>query len=604
MLRTSVLSRIAVAVAVVCGVLAAAPSPSSAAGVSTHGWMAVSAIPEVGDPDLRALLEAHEHQVRAGGMFPDAGYVPGNTFGEEAHWQRFVEAYVDQILARDDCGDLTDPAGPCADMVAHLMGVAAHGMGDEVWDWLFEPYGPDLDEYFTHPGNAAFNEGGAESQMDVVAIGVHGVPRPTIPDLPSIPTLIAAFDQAGLTGVEPREFALAGLGEAVWDAERQWVDTYLADIQAAMPWMSANMVTAPGGVDFAATAIAGYWESLWGRLLGDRPPTRVSITYPAPGQTDLPATGWERDSFQPGSSRGRGGARQRITAVLTSTPTYRVPGGDPVQNELADGTMTITDRLTGQEVPVKAGFPRLVPYGADAGEHLIDVQPASDLGPCRWFDVAVGVRTPLLDRDGTTVTPHRWSFRTECTGNAITGTIVGPEGEGVRDAWVLAYRPTDGFAPTAIGVTGIDGTYTIPELPAGSYAIGVLNGPESVYANTVVPGRHEVADDGMAEVDAALRFRGRIEGRVTNASGAPVGGVRVVAFGPHDTWAPRVATVTAADGTYALGGLPPTTYTVAFREPGDDRLWFHRATRDRRAATPVDVSTIPRRADIDHRTGK
>ena len=576
MLRTSVLSRIAVAVAVVCGVLAVAPSPSSAAGVSTHGWMAVSAIPEVTDPDLRALLEAHEHQVRAGGMFPDAGYVPGNTFGEEAHWQRFVEAYIDQILARDDCGDLTDPAGPCADMVAHLMGMAGHGMGDEVWDWLFEPYGPDLDEYFTHPDNTAFNEGGAESQMDVVALGVHGVPRPTIPDLPSIPALIAAFDQAGLSGVEPREFALLGLGEAVWDVERQWVDTYLADIQAAMPWMSANMVTAPGGVDFAATAIAGYWESLWGRLLGDRPPTRVSITYPAPGQTDVPATGWERDSFQPGSSRGRGGARQRITAVLTSTPTYRVPGGDPVQNELADGTMTITDRLTGQEVPVKAGFPRLVPYGADAGEHLIDVQPASDLGPCRWFDVAVGVRTPLLDRDGTTITPHRWSFRTECTGNAITGTVVGPDGEAVAGAWVLAYRPTDGFAPTAIGVTGTDGAYAIPDLPAERLRRSACCRPTGRYAERrsvrAPPRRRRRPGHGRRHARPARPHRGPGDRPVRVARGRRAG--RRLRSDGHLGASCRDRRPPPTGPTHSLRCRPRPTWSPSAM-PGDDRLWFH-----------------------------
>ena len=31
----------------------------------------------------------------------------------------------------------------------------------------------------------------------IVAVGDHGIPRPTIPDLPSIGALLAAFEEAG-----------------------------------------------------------------------------------------------------------------------------------------------------------------------------------------------------------------------------------------------------------------------------------------------------------------------------------------------------------------------------------------------------------------------
>ena len=459
------------------GVLAPS-TPADAAGVTTQGWMATEAIDRVTDPDLEALLDAHRDQVRAGGMFPDAGYVAPNTFGEEAHWQRFVVAYADQILARDDCGDLRDPSGPCADMVAHLMGVAAHGMGDEVWDWLFEPYSPDLDEYWTDPAVPLANEGGAEFQMDIVAVGDHGIPRPTIPDLPSIGALLAAFEEAGLDSVTAEQFNLNGLGELVWDLERSWADAYLDDIRAAMPWMSANMVTAPGGVDWAATAIAGYWDVLWGRLLGDQPATSVSITYPAPDQTDVPASGWER-TFQPGSARGRGGARNRITAALTFAKPYRAVGGPPVSSELPAGTMTITDRATGSPVPLMTGYPRTVPYGGEAGQHLIDVQPASDLAPCRWYQIEVGVDVPLLDADGEPVIPHTWSFRTddgaggtECLAETGTlrGTISSDAGP-VSGATVLAYAPDDGLAPTTSATTTDSGSYELTGLTPGAYRL-------------------------------------------------------------------------------------------------------------------------------------
>lgn len=585
--RTS-LRRIAVAVTVTVGLLASTPAPSEAAGVTTHGWMAVSAIPKVEDPALRALLAAHEEQVRAGGMFPDAGYIPGNTYGEEAHWQRFVDAYTDQILARDDCGDITDADGPCADMISHLMGVAAHGMGDQVWDWLFEPNGPDLDEYYTNPANPAFNEGGAESQMDVVAVGVHGVPRPAIPPLPSESTLIAAFEAAGLHTVTPREFALQGLGEAVWDVEHSWVATYLSDIRTAMPWMSANMVTAPGGVEFASTAIAGYWEYLWGRLTGDVPATRVSITYPAPGQTDVPATGWDRPSFQPGSSRGRGGARTRITAVLTSAMPYQRVGGPPVTNQQPAGSMTIRDRQTGAQVPLRAGYPRAVPYGADSGEHMIDVQPDANLQPCRWYDVSLGVDAPLPDSRGLPVTPHEWAFRTECSTSALTGTVTGPGGAPVEGAWVLAYRPTDGFAPTAIGVTGPDGHYAVGVPADPSYLVGVLTPPALGLTNSIAPGRVAVAG-APVEVNLTVETAPSLAGQVLDPGGSPVAGASVALFGPTDTWVPSMRVTTDQDGRFTFQRPRATLYTVAYKRPSDGRWTYFDRTHDRNATLKVDL---------------
>ena len=119
-------------------ILAAGVPTANAAGIVTHAWMALEAIDRVQPPALRQLLDAHRDQVRAGAEFPDGGYwtrslgTPGGDYGEEAHWQRFHDAYVAQIRSDPACAPLTDPAGPCAATIAHLMGAAAHGMGDEV----------------------------------------------------------------------------------------------------------------------------------------------------------------------------------------------------------------------------------------------------------------------------------------------------------------------------------------------------------------------------------------------------------------------------------------------------------------------------------------
>lgn len=424
-------------------------NPAGAAGMTTHAWMAISAVDRVDTPALKALLRANLAQVRSGARFPDGGYGPGNVYGEEAHWQRFTDIYADIIRTKASCGDLTRPTGPCAAEIAHLMGVVAHGTGDEVWDWLFEPYSPDLDEYYLPEELSAFQDGGGqELVMDLVAIGIHDAPGGPPPALPNVGDLLTAFQQAGQQGVTADQL---GFGQTyidiVYAAESSWVPDHLGGVLAAMPWMANNMVTAPGGVEYAAEAIAGQWEDMWARLTGADPTTEVSITYPAPGQRRIPAGGWARDHL-PGSAPGRGGARTRVAASLTYAVPYHRPGGPGVPDTLPVGAMTLTERDTSVPVATAAGYPRVVPYGADAGIHTIDVQPAADLAPCTWY--RADVTSALLDADGQPVTPFSWEFR---TGTDAAGSRCADDPYTPDELWVRqSYRDVLGREADAGGL--------------------------------------------------------------------------------------------------------------------------------------------------------
>lgn len=428
--------------------------------MTTHAWMAESAIDLVDDPGLAALLNAHVDQVRAGARFPDGGYGPGNVYGEEAHWQRFFDVYADLIAAKDCGDDLADPDGPCAEQIAHFLGMIGHGTGDEVWDWLFEPNSPDLDEYYSHPDFGGFDDpGGQEMLMDLVAIGVHDRPGGNPPPLPSIDDLLEAFEISGQAGVTAEQLQNGQLFIGVaYQAEQIWAEAHLDAVLEAMPWMSANLITAPGGVDYAAQAIAGQWNWMWEWLNGGDPTTEVSITYPADGQDDIPSTGWVR-SYQPGSHPGRGGARTRISASLTyATPYLPPPGTGPgLPSELPEGSMTITERDTGEALPLLAGYPKVVPYGANAGTHTIDVQPATDLEPCTWY--RVDVTAALLDARNEPVAPHSWEFR---TAPEDEGTDCPPdEVDPLVDYVERAYRDVLGRAADTAGrdhwVTALEG---------------------------------------------------------------------------------------------------------------------------------------------------
>lgn len=413
-------SRLAVAVAVAAAALvglgASAP-PAGAAGVTTHAWMALEAIGRVQDPQLRALLQANREVVRSGASFPDTGYVPGNQYGEEAHWQRFHDAYLAEILARPDCGDLTAPTGPCAASIAHAFGAMAHGMGDQVWDWLFEPNSPDLDEYYSHPDFGSFSgEGGQELTMDLVAVGDFGQSTDPLASIPNQQTIVDAFAAVDFDQVDGGALTLGAVGIRVAQrAQGIWVPRHLEALRSEMPWMSHNLRTAPGGVDFAAVAIAGQWDSAWAGMVGERPATEVSITYPADGQRRIPATGWDR-RIQAGSNRDGGGARTRVAAVLTNArpflPLASSPG--PYSSAVPTGAMRLIERDSGDVVPDRAGFPRTVPYGGEAGQHVIAVQPAADLEPCTWYRAEV--TAAVLDARGEPVVPRSWEFRTGADG--------------------------------------------------------------------------------------------------------------------------------------------------------------------------------------------
>ncbi len=405
--------RLAAGATVAVAVLAGAVLPggrAEAAGVTTHAWMALDAIDLVTTPELKALLVANRDYVRSGAHFPDSGYALSNTYGEEAHWQRFHDAYLEQIKSHAECTDLTDPQGPCAPQIAFLMGMIGHGVGDEVWDWLFEPNGPDLDEYYSPDSLAGYaNDGGAELQMDLVAIADFGEPTTGIAAWPSKTDLLATFASLGRDDVDDGQLSLGQAAmSVVKGAEASWAPQHIHALHDAMPWMSHNLETGPGGVAFAAKAIAGEWEAMWGRMLGSQPQTSVTNVYPAPNQRRLPTTGWARN-MQPGSDHGRGGARTRVAAILSYSRPY-VGSAGTVSSALPGGSMTLEVKDSGTPLPTLAGWPRSVPYGPSDGEHMIGLQPQSDLQPCTWYTASV--TSNLVDARNEPVAPYSWDFRT------------------------------------------------------------------------------------------------------------------------------------------------------------------------------------------------
>ncbi len=242
------------------------PTSAWACGQTTHVWISLEALQELPDGELRELLTdpANRDALVNGTMFPDGGYAVGDDYGEMAHWEPMQQALLAWV--RDEYGP--SYSSPEARLhVAFLMGMASHGMSDEVFDSLFyersRAYDPGHDEEVTSLDTAS----------DVTfAAEVGGIEAPELwapfEAITSIFNDVLAYevDEATIRqGQDQLYIALAFVDWARTNEER--LETFTAEF----PWGAAHMSdpTVPGSPPRQAPIIAGYWAEMWQRLHED-----------------------------------------------------------------------------------------------------------------------------------------------------------------------------------------------------------------------------------------------------------------------------------------------------------------------------------------------
>ena len=85
------------------------------------------------EQDLAELLRSQMGPLRVGTMFPDGGYAVDHGYGEAAHWEPFQDAYRDWI--RENFSNLN--SNDAAPHIAFYLGLASHGMADQVFDSMY-----------------------------------------------------------------------------------------------------------------------------------------------------------------------------------------------------------------------------------------------------------------------------------------------------------------------------------------------------------------------------------------------------------------------------------------------------------------------------------
>lgn len=159
----------------------------------------------------------------------------------------------------------------------------------------------------------------------------------------------------------------------------------------------------------------------------------------------------------------------------------------------------------------------------------------------------------------------------------ISGVVTGPDGTTpVSGGYVEAFALVgSNWVPALSVATGVDGTYTLDGMPAGSYGL-LFSGP---YESPLLAEWYDDAPDfssadtqvltaGMAlnGINASLALGGSISGVVTeSAGGNPVSYAYVTA---HDAAGFLVSsTFTGFDGTYSMLRMRTGNYRVTFSHP-------------------------------------
>ncbi len=314
---------------------------SLGAGAAVHTIMAYEAVGMVTDKQLQALLQENLSSLVIGAVLPDGGYASDSLYGEMSHWPPFHSAYFDHVesqCGRASAGRSAWRSERCQKLIAHMMGMIAHGVADESYDLLMDARSQYLDAVDSDSPLIA-----RDLLVDKYALVDYGYALELFPTAVSpLEDLLQVFRDMGhnLT----REELMNGQQTMIAAAalERLVTNVY-SDIQdsAIYPWLRNNYRDQPGGVRFTAGALANLWTFYWKRLQGRHAPAMPTL-FPGPGYALERSTRdpWGRIHFLSDRPLDKDSLiAHKAVAIGRNTIVL-----------VADNAIVITDAHTGKEI--------------------------------------------------------------------------------------------------------------------------------------------------------------------------------------------------------------------------------------------------------------
>ena len=355
--------------------LLALVAPALANGQTSHLWITETALERLPEGDLRDLLTREDLRpwLRNGTMFPDGGYAVDDDYGEMAHWEPFQDSYLDWI--RDTYAPpWSDEA---AQHIAFLMGLASHGMADQVYDALY------LEEGKIEDVDSDWDRYSADEAADVVFSSETG-PQELPDDVVPYALLAELFAQNGHeVSVDTIEQGQSLLRVAVTlVGEMGQNDSAIEMYSARFPWVTGHQQDPleHGNPPDEATVVALYWQVLWERIHGeDWMADPVIATFPASDADGLAVDASDYDA-RPAVVFARGAANGSFDDSFLD-----IQGSDG-------------------DVPVSTDLY----YGTDS--HVVLFVPQQDWVADARYTATIGPGVPF--RDGSTLDePWTWTFR-------------------------------------------------------------------------------------------------------------------------------------------------------------------------------------------------
>ena len=248
-----------------------------AAGHSLHIQMSKKAVGLVSDSKLKQLLNDNKSKWVIGSCLPDGGYAKGYAYSEEAHWPTFHRSYFNHIKSKCPASKLED--ADCQGLVAHFMGMAAHGIEDEVYDALLFSYSDKMDG---QEDPSRLNA--KDTLVDKYTIWDFKYAYDVMPTAVS-PTEDVYQALVPLLGKDEVQIDHIEVGQEIMIAagslERQTVNVFTeyAD-RKKYPWLRANYQSAPGGLNYSAATVAKLWNYYWNKF-NDKTDIPADVTiYP------------------------------------------------------------------------------------------------------------------------------------------------------------------------------------------------------------------------------------------------------------------------------------------------------------------------------------
>jgi hypothetical protein len=364
-----------ITVVLAAAAILAAPRLAPAAGVTTHYVMTREAVKKVSVPELKSLLDKNTAALMCGVSFPDFGtavdygtfHMKKPEYGRTAHRPEFVEAYFDHVTGK--CAP--DYEG-CERLVAHFLGVAAHGMEDDLYDELFMNKAQEFD----------WDDGGRHDLWaDEIFVVKYDLLDVVPPYRLPVKDLVEVYRGLGME-VRRRDLRSGRFYHWVGAAGLRSIAVFpYATWSRKMSFTRDHIVTHPGGINHTAEVIARYLEIMWRRLQGaGRMEEPVLETWPRAG-----ADGHEWDS---------GSLYSRVAVYFTT-------GMDKAS--ITEDSLYLTGP-DGKRAPVSYRIKH-------EGDNFAALIPERDLAPGATYTVFI--TTGVRDMKGTPLPgPYSWSFTT------------------------------------------------------------------------------------------------------------------------------------------------------------------------------------------------